>query len=286
MDVEQVADEPKVVSDVALTTLSKVFALVEGWRDRSRGIQPSPEPGSSLTGDDKATDPVQLSHAVVEVLISAADHLETVRLVVQEQHVLPARGVFTLLRAALENAAVAVWLLTPTSREDRVFRLLRWEWAGAQDEASALELMAGMTDDPVRSAEIGRNAVDGRVKQKGMLQDLARARGWGADRLSQVCANPKGFGEIVWEAGEAAQGLTGDRAKWVWTICSGLAHSRRWAVLGFLKREVTPGANDDLKNLKISADEERLAVMANGAALMMAEAWRLFDERRRSLLGS
>lgn len=272
--------------EVALASLSKTFALVEAWRERLHVQQPRPEPGSSLSGDDRATDPYHLSHAVIEVLISAVDHLETLRLVVQEQHVIPARGGFTLVRAALENAAVAVWLLAPTSRDERVFRLLRWEWADAADSDNALVLMAEMTSDPTRSAEIRQNAGDQRDERKQALQTLARARKMSSDQVSRVCARSVGWADILKEAGDAARELTGDRAKWAWMICSGLAHSRRWAVLGFLKREVTPGPMAELHHLRISADEERLAVMANVAALMLAEAWRLFDERRRSLTSS
>jgi hypothetical protein len=206
---------------------------------------------------------------VVQALISAVDHFETLRLVVQEQHVLPARGGFTLLRAALENAATAVWLLAPVNRDERVFRLLRLEWADAWDEAQAMELM-GATHE--------------RDKRKAALQALARDRGMSQERISQVAARSVGWGEIVATAGDEARDLTGMRAKWAWMICSGLAHARRWAALGFLRRELSPGATDDLVGVKLSATEQQVAVMANIAVRMLAEAWRLFDERRRSHL--
>lgn len=276
-------DADQEARDVGWASLSKTFDMVERWRDRIHRQQPRPEPGSSLAGDDKATDPYLLSHAVVQVLISAVDHLETLRLVVQEQHVLPARGGFTLIRAALENAAVAVWLLAPSSSDERVFRLLRWEWADAEDSDTALLLMGEMTSDATRTTQIQQAAADQRNQRKQALQALARARQMSSDQVSKVCGRPVPWKTILKEAGDAARELTGDRAKWVWTICSGLAHSRRWAVLAFLKYEVAPGPTPDLHHLKISADEQRLAVMANVAALMLAEAWRLFDERRRSL---
>lgn len=246
----------------------------------------APEPGSSLAGDDKATDPYHLSHAVVQVLTSAVDHLETLRLVVQEQQVLPARGGFTLVRAALENAAVGVWLLAPTSRDERVFRLLRWEWADTEDADAVLLLMGDMHSDPTRSAEIVQSAAAQRAERKKKLQALAKARQMSPDQVSKVCGRPVPWATILKEAGDAARELTGNGAKWAWMICSGLAHSRRWAMLAFLNHEVTPGPTPDLQHLRISATEERVAVMANTAALMLAEAWQLFDERRRSLMGS
>ncbi|MFJ8963319.1 hypothetical protein ACIRG5_28430 [Lentzea sp. NPDC102401] len=250
-------------------TLSKVFAMVEVWRERTHADAPVPLPGSSLAGDDRVTDPFRLSHAVVPALISAVDHFETLRLVIQEQQVLPARGGFTLLRAALENAAIAVWLLAPMNRNERVFRLLRLEWADAWDESQAMDLMG---------------AAHERDKRKVELQALARDRGMSQERIAQVAARTVSWGEIVATAGDEAGNLTGMRAKWAWTVCSGLVHARRWAALGFLQRELSPGATDDLVNVKLSATEQQVAIMANIAAQMLAEGWRLFDQRSRSHL--
>ncbi|MGW4214988.1 hypothetical protein ACWEIJ_43920 [Lentzea sp. NPDC004789] len=188
---------------------------------------------------------------------------------IQEQHTLPARGGFTLLRAALENAAIAVWLLAPVNRDERVFRLLRLEWADAWDESQAMELMA---------------AAHQRDNRKAALQALARDRGMSQERISQVAARQVSWGEIVATAGDEARHLTGMRAKWAWMICSGLTHARRWAALGFLRNELSPGATDDLVGVKVSATEQQIALMANLAVQMLAEGWRLFDERRRSNL--
>ena len=80
------------------------------------------------------------SHAVGAALTSSIDHLNTLQALVMQARVLPARAPFTLLRAALENAAVAVWLLAPPNRNERVFRRLRLQWADAQDGQSAVEL--------------------------------------------------------------------------------------------------------------------------------------------------
>ncbi|WNV84916.1 hypothetical protein [Umezawaea sp. Da 62-37] len=265
--------------------LSKVFTTVKAWRTRTEMPQPEPEPGSSLAGDDQATSPLHVSHAVVGVLVSAVDHFETVRLVVQEQHVLPARGGFTLLRAALENAAAAVWLLGPSDRQDRVFRQLRWEWANVNDGNNIFKLMGEMSEDETHAADVKAQVETLRKAQKTRLQDLARAHGMTPARVGDVIANPDGFGRIVETAGDHARGLTGKHAKWAWMTCSGLAHSRRWTEFAFLEKEVMPGATDDVGVAKIGATEEHLAAMAEVAAQMLTEAWRLFDERRGSLIG-
>lgn len=78
-----------------------------------------------------------------------------------------------MLRAVLENAAVAVWLLAPASRNERVLRLLRWEWAGAVGEANILGLMAGMPVNAHRAAEIRTSAPVGRDERRNQLRALA-----------------------------------------------------------------------------------------------------------------
>jgi hypothetical protein len=177
-------DDPQPVTDVGLKILSRVFAMVEAWRNRIHERPPSPEAGSSLAGDDKATDPSRLSHAVIALLISAVDHFETLRLVVEEQHALPARGGFTLLRVALENAAVAVWLLAPGLRDERVFRLLRWEWADAVDHAKVRKVASMMTADGGRNVQMQADAVAARNECRDRLRALAAARGMPTDRVT------------------------------------------------------------------------------------------------------
>jgi hypothetical protein len=66
-------------------------------------------------------------------LVSAVDHLDALRALVADAHVVHARAAFTLMRAAIENAATAVWLLGPSSRDERILRRLRLAWADSRD---------------------------------------------------------------------------------------------------------------------------------------------------------
>lgn len=109
-------------------------------------------------GDDVATQPYQLSHAIFEVLVSAVDHLETLRLVVQDQHVLPARGGFTAPAGGHRERRRRGMAALAAQPGERVVRLLRWEWADAEDEEDPLQLMAGMTVNAERAEEIRTSA--------------------------------------------------------------------------------------------------------------------------------
>src|SRR4051794_32587057 len=90
------------ISDEARRQLAKAFAVIDIWRDRIHGEPTTPAVGSSLAKDDEATDPYQMSHAATGALLSAVDHLDAFRALLQDAGVLHARAPFTLLRAALE----------------------------------------------------------------------------------------------------------------------------------------------------------------------------------------
>lgn len=266
-----VADvESAAWSDLSPQVLARLFTMVEIWHERIRQDAPDPAIGSSLRRDDEETHPYRLSHEVVMALISAVDHFESLRVLVQEAGVMPARAVFTLLRAGLENASIAVWLLSPVNRNERVVRLLRLVWADVEDNLRALSLVRA---EPPQSRE----------ERKTELQQMARNRGLTEEQVSQVASKPS-WTSIVRTAGDEARQLTGERAQLVWTLSSGIAHARKWAALSILDRVEPPVEDGDIVRLKLKASDRWVMVVANIAALMLAEGWRLFDERRVSHL--
>jgi hypothetical protein len=97
----------------SLRELEVVFSAVAGWATRIKIAPPPPEAGSMLAADDAALASFEVSHAVQGVLLSAVDHIDALRALVVDAKMVHSRAPFTLLRAALENAATAVWLLAP-----------------------------------------------------------------------------------------------------------------------------------------------------------------------------
>jgi hypothetical protein len=105
------------LSEDTKRTLLWIFDAAAGWRDRTERTRADDvQPGSSLLKDDEVTSPYLLSHAVRGALVSAVDHLDAFRALIQDAHVVHPRATLTLLRAALENAALAVWLLGPANK--------------------------------------------------------------------------------------------------------------------------------------------------------------------------
>jgi hypothetical protein len=263
------------LSGEAKRALLQLFPLIDHWRQRMESAPDPPETGSSLLKDDQATHPYLVSQAVSAQLVSAADHWDALRTLLQDAQVVHARAPFTLLRAAIENSATAVWLLAPASRDARVMRRLRLEWKNFLDQENAEKLLAGQ---PWTS----------RASTKAGLQRIARARGLGEDLITQVASTPVAFRTIVQAAATDAPrcGLTYVQALYCWMAASGIAHAQRWAVMNssVLQRTRIPGAPEGNTRLALSTSEQALIGISCIGSAFTAEGWRLFDERRRNYL--
>ncbi|HET9082018.1 MAG TPA: hypothetical protein VFO01_16095 [Trebonia sp.] len=247
-----------------------VFRLVGQWRKRTETAPLPPPPGSSLYGDDKATDPYQISHAVSGALLSAVDHMDALRALILDAHIVHARAPFTLLRAALENSATAVWLLAPDRRDDRALRRLRLQWADSRDGESAETLFAA---EPRLS----------KANWTATLKGIGQARGWSEDQLKAITNGKVTYTEIVRTAAEEAYDadITERDALFCWREASGIAHAKFWAMLSpILNRVELPGALDDsIVTVKLSASNTGLAMIASLTSLMIMEGYRLLDVR-------
>jgi hypothetical protein len=78
------------------------------------------QPGSELADDDAQSDPYQVSHCAQGFLNSGIDHIHAVKtLILGDKPIIHADSDYTLIRGALENLAVAFWVLRPTDRRVR-----------------------------------------------------------------------------------------------------------------------------------------------------------------------
>jgi len=259
------------LGEEAKRRLLNFFGAVDQWRQRTQLMTPPPEAGSSLGRDDDLTHPYQLSHAVAGAMVSAIDHLDALRALVQDAHVVHARAPFTLLRAALENSATAVWLLAPANRNERVLRRLRLQWGDSRDGERAA-VLAG--EGPRLS----------KADWKDKLEGIARASGLSEDQVRVVTEKPT-YTSIVSTAGDEARGLKGQDALFCWMVASGIAHARMWAVLSsVLSRTELPTVVDGHVRMMLSASDQAVVLLSAVTARMVSEGWRLFDERRQTYL--
>ena len=255
-----------------IVELIKLLGRAAAWQERTGSDQNASavDPGSALAGDDRRTDPYQVSHAAWHALTISVDHLHCLQSAVNgyEAHDplavrLHVYAPFTLLRAGLENAATAVWLLSPAQRKERVLRRLRLEAVNVR-HSDAIHGLLGSSP---------KRTVDER------LGDLRRIAGTCGIPEGDAMKRP-GHEEMVRAAGEASV-LGGDLAVALWKGCSGLAHGDKWATLSMLDQEVQQRAAPNVLNLRITAPTGGLLAVAKGAFFMVDRGFALFDRRAR-----
>lgn len=83
---------------------------------------------------DAPTHPLELSHAVQGLLNVAIEHLHALACLIRNVSVLHSTVPFTLTRSAVESAAVAYWMLSPTdSWREQIRRLVIFQGQDHRD---------------------------------------------------------------------------------------------------------------------------------------------------------
>jgi hypothetical protein len=195
-------------------------------------------PGSALVGDDRASNPYKVSQSALRALSIATEHLHAFEALIVEAGYLHLSAPFTLIRASIETASSAVWLLEPTSRSERVLRSLR---VGVGD---------AIDGDRV-ATELGLPVNRPLAERRAQVDTLAR-------RVGHVgVVRPATSTEIV-RAASAAAGSALDVLA-AWRTCSGFAHGRVWAMLSVLDREEQlPGSSSGDVLLKVTSSLDRV----------------------------
>jgi hypothetical protein len=220
-------------------------------------------PGSELHADDLVLGDYALSHAAWSALAHAVDHLHMLRTGVDNGATAHPFAPYTLLRAAIENAATAVWLLTPDVQKERVTRRLR----KAAADINMSEQIKKLIEQP------GPRTRRERIAD---LRAIAAAQGI----ESGVALERIGFGEIVQLAGAEVE-CGAVLAQVMWHAGSGIAHGDQWATLTVPDRAPIPGSPLGVTNLRLTAGMNPLATMVLIATDLTVKGWDLFDQRRK-----
>jgi hypothetical protein len=251
--------------------LVAVLGRADRWLGRTTTPPSPPAPGSSLAGDDRATAPWYTSQAAVWALTSAVDHFHALRCLLIDSKVIHNSAPFTLLRAASETAATAVYLLAPPQRKERVFRRLNLRWGEARDTQNARDLT-------------GETAATSLEQHKLRLRKMAEDAGLPEDKVRDVVARPVSFSAIVKLAGETCFGPSGDLAYALWMVNSGVAHGRPWAQLATIEKDELPSGGDSVM-MRMNTSTAMLSQFAQLTGLIIDRGWRLLDQRSTNHLG-
>ncbi|MGH3648782.1 MAG: hypothetical protein ACRDTM_16605, partial [Micromonosporaceae bacterium] len=251
--------------DQHLAQLLSALKPLDGWLARvdPSGARESLAPRSALVGDDRYTDPYQLSHAAWNSLSHAVDHLHCLRSLIADARIVHMYAPYTVLRAALENAATAVWLLAPRTRTPRILRRLQ---LAALDCRNSNSIQTVMGHTPRRTLQ----------DRLADLRTLAAARGLDPREATTW----SGWGEILKAAGDRTD-VGATLAVVIWKACSGIAHGDFWATISVSERAEI-GGNARVTHQRIEANTSTLHYATRITVDMTAAGWALYDARARS----
>ena len=107
------------------------------------------ERGSPLTRDDELTaGPDPLSHQAISLIHASLDHLHGVRVDTIHTH-----AQYAMIRAGIETAATAWWLMAPEARRGRTVRSVRLYWQDSVDAISAFSDLGSERDVKAEQTE-------------------------------------------------------------------------------------------------------------------------------------
>lgn len=145
--------------------------------------------------------------------LMVSDDRETIRLHLSAE--------FVMIRALIEAAASAVWLLGPNSSDERITRSMRLRFTEldySKKLTKDYSRLAGLTDDESTAAQV--DFVNGQLSD---LRQIARNAGISWPSVSKLVGPAK----IVQEAAEDVPGLGPAMAYWYWSTASSIAHAEQ-----------------------------------------------------------
>lgn len=167
---------------------------------------------------------------------------------------------FTIVRAAIENASIAVWLLAPARRGERAMRRLRLAWQDAKDGNRAGEEIDSPADLPTTQQRLNRlgTAITGDT-------NYTHTNGVTTTNIVQ--------------AADAQMDRT--HVLTAWRVCAGFSHGRLWATLSVLDRTVVLSDDEpDVLHAYVTNTLPKLYWAVSTAWRVLTHAQQLYDTRR------
>lgn len=206
---------------------------------------------------------------------AAIDSLQTVQLIL-ETNTIPMLGLYPLLRAAIESASLAVYMLAPTERDERLRRTYR------------------VADDDARwqgryGVEVGRPGAQAqRDKIRAEIRELVRERGTLGDADTFPFPSLSYSGVVT----TASEVIAADPAvrrhsdtsllSW-WQLLSGLSHGKQWAAITALERSgAVVDEADASASVVLTTSPAAIAVILERAIATLEAALRLYGQRSKA----
>ncbi|SDP64712.1 hypothetical protein SAMN04487914_1238 [Arthrobacter sp. ok909] len=235
----------------AWRSLRMDFAEIGRWQDEGPNTV-AVSSGSILDGVDAVTEPYQVSHHIGYLLHTAVDHLHTLTMVMGQAGAQHTFAPYTLIRAAIESASTALWILQPDSPHEVARRSLQLEYADLNDLKRANQSI-----DPAAGHD--------EVRLEVFTHCLSR-HGW---KFSEIKPRPPGHLKIIQETSKHFDVFG---AAVMWQMCSAAAHGRRWAREYLTLFEAQDDGRSKVLSGRLVSDESAIAMALHIACCIARKA--------------
>ena len=265
--------------ELAVRLMQLMFPRIEdAWQKLDGVYVQVVEPRSSLRLDDRYLGRWRSGGLHVTAMFAAVDALMAVQTILKPVIAgtgsLPMSALFTMIRAEIESASLAIYLLEPLDRDER----LRRSYLVAAEDAKYLSTFG---------EALGRETNTVRADAQAHIRELL------ATRPSIEAGAPFAFERVQYsdlvenaDAVMAADPATPKVERMAliawWKLLSGLSHGKQWAFVELMERSeaVVDEANESAY-VKLTSSAAGVAIPLQLAVEALEAALRLFGHRSK-----
>ena len=247
------------------------------------------EDRSSLQLDDRYVGAWRGASLSAMSMGAALDSLQTLRALVLEAKVIPMTGLYPTLRAVVENAALAVYLLAPRERDERLRRTYRvaadetrlrrvFELEIASRKVVTSERVQATKDAKEKSDRIHAELI-GMVSMRPSLGDPAKFTFPRVhfSTLVSIASDVLDADPSLDEIGSEMSLLA------MWQLLSGLSHGKQWAMVAVLERtRAIVNERNCSAHVRLTTSPAVIAVFLERALQTLECAYRLYGRRSKA----
>lgn len=253
--------------EVLLAAIERELAKSQRIDQRIRAGDFGVEAGSDLEGDaSKLAGLYDPSETVRRSIATAVSHCKAI----YEALLIDGHGwlnsYYPLVRAVLENAALAHWLVVPDSQEERCYRQILVGWTDLEEDRKSWTPGC----DPQSQTYIA--AMKERDDKKANAESLAVAIG------KPLPPNPQLH--YVDPVKSLPISANFNPPETIWRVCSGMAHGKTWAFQLLSGTQGRFDRPDGGYRATFNLDLHALLVCVGVAVYALEQAVKLFDHRR------
>ncbi|WP_426625347.1 hypothetical protein ACPPVW_04565 [Leifsonia sp. McL0607] len=271
-DFNKPPDEERERLGIALW--AQMFPTIDELRAKLDGPYMLVQPGSTLDVDDQFLGRWRAGGLQGGAMAASMDALLTARMIL-EAGTLPITALYPVFRAAIENASLGIYLLSPDARDERLVRA----YGIAADEAhKQFEFQKSLGQDWTESRDQLLAEIRDLVRARGTLGDAEAFRPTGSSHTRIVTSADRVISSDPALPHNDRMPLVA-----VWQLLSGMSHAKQWALVTALHRtEAIVNEADQTAQVRMTSGTELVALVLLRAVEALEVALRLHGKRSKT----